>query len=53
MTHTAFDVFLFGKLLERVYYTAGHTAEAVRHRLVTEEGYPTDIVVHLAAKATA
>jgi hypothetical protein len=53
MTHTAFDVYLYGKLLERVYYTAGHTAEAVRHRLIAEESYPPGIVVHLAARATA
>jgi len=53
MTHTAFDTYVHGKFIERVYYPEGHTAEAVRYKLVSEEGYPAEsTTVHLAAKVT-
>jgi hypothetical protein len=51
VTHTAFDIFLYGAFLERVYYTAGHSADEVR-LLLLADNYPTQITVHLAAKRT-
>jgi hypothetical protein len=53
MTHSAFDVYLHGKWLERVYYREGTPADEVRRGLIDHDGYNPNITVHLAAKATS
>ena len=40
-----FDVYFMGKLLDRVFYCAGCTAEYVRDTLISRNGYPLAIVV--------
>ena len=45
----AFNVFLNGKEIDKVFYTAGHTADDVRRSLIDHDGYDSAIVVRREA----
>jgi len=44
--HTAWDVYLNGKLIDTVFYTADCEAEYVKHSLVDHDGYDPAITVY-------
>lgn len=43
--HTAYNVYLNGKLIETVFYSEGFLAEDIRKALISHDGYDSNITV--------